>query len=85
MSTGKIKSVIAWPTLVLAVVLSTVACSNMSDTERRTTTGAGIGVASGALIGELATGQPLHGAAIGAAAGALSGWLYDKHEKTEGN
>jgi len=43
-------------------------------------TGTGIGAAGGALIGELATGQPLHGAAIGAAAGALGGWLYDRHE-----
>jgi uncharacterized membrane protein len=41
-------------------------------------------MASGALIGELATGQPLHGAVIGAAVGAVGGWLYDRHEKSEG-
>jgi uncharacterized membrane protein len=51
------------------------------DTARRTASGAGIGVAAGALVGELATGQPLHGAAIGAAAGAVGGWLYDHHKK----
>lgn len=67
--------------VLLAGTLS--ACSSMSDTERRTATGAGIGAASGALIGELATGQPLHGAAIGAAVGAASGYLYDRHKKSE--
>ncbi|RLA51339.1 MAG: hypothetical protein DRQ98_11645 [Gammaproteobacteria bacterium] len=59
-------------------------CSNMSSTEKRTLEGTGIGTASGALIGGLATGQPLHGAVIGAAAGAVGGWLYDRHEKGEG-
>ena len=59
-------------------------CAGMSDTERRTATGAGIGAACGALIGEMATGRPLTGAAVGAAAGAVGGWLYDKHEKDQG-
>ena len=36
-----------------------------------------------ALLCELATGQPLHGAAIGVAAGAAGGWLYDRHEKAQ--
>jgi uncharacterized membrane protein len=53
----------------------------MNDTDKRTLGGAGIGAASGALIGELATGQPLHGAVIGAAAGAAGGWLYDRHKR----
>lgn len=68
------------------VVLSSLltACSmpgSEQDTARRTASGAGLGVAAGALVGELATGQPLHGAAIGAAAGAVGGWLYDRHKK----
>ncbi len=67
--------------LGLSIVLS--ACSNMSTTERRTATGAGIGVAGGALVGELATGRPLEGAAIGAVVGAASGWLYDRHKRSE--
>lgn len=58
-------------------------CANMSSGEQRTLSGAAIGTAAGALIGELATGQPLHGAAIGAAAGAAGGWLYDRHEKAQ--
>ena len=68
--------------LSAAVLLSSLtACANMNDTDKRTLGGAGIGAASGALIGELATGQPLHGAVIGAAAGAAGGWLYDRHKR----
>ena len=69
--------------LLLGLSLIMSACTNMSETEKRTLGGTGIGAASGALIGELATGQPLHGAAIGAAAGAVGGWLYDRHERTQ--
>ncbi len=62
-------------------------CASMSDsqkdTSRRTLSGAAIGTAAGAAVGELATGQPLGGAAIGAAAGAAGGWLYDRHKKKE--
>jgi len=39
-----------------------------------------MGAAGGALIGVLAKGRPLTGAAVGAA----SGWLYDRHKKSEG-
>ena len=59
------------------------ACANMSTSEQRTLSGAAIGTAAGALIGELATGQPLHGAVLGAAAGAAGGWLYDRHEQAQ--
>jgi len=71
--------------LVLACCLvgSLSGCANMSTGEQRTLSGAAIGTAAGALIGELATGQPLHGAALGAAAGAAGGWLYDRHEKAQ--
>jgi hypothetical protein len=55
----------------------------MSSSEKDTLSGAGIGAATGAVVGELATGQPLHGLAIGAAAGAIGGWLYDRHKKEE--
>jgi hypothetical protein len=68
--------------LSAAVLLSSLAaCSSMNDTEKRTLGGAGIGAASGALIGELATGQPLHGAVIGTAVGAAGGWLFDRHQQ----
>ena len=71
--------------LVLCLVGYMAGCSNMSSTEERTLSGAGIGAAAGALVGGLATGRPLEGAAIGVAAGAAGGWLYDHHEKSEGN
>ena len=67
---------------VLGALLTGCAMTDSEkDTTRRTASGAGLGVAAGALVGELATGQPLHGAAIGAAAGAVGGWLYDHHKK----
>jgi len=69
--------------IAAVLIFNLAACANMSDTQRRTMTGAGIGAAGGALVGELATGQPLHGAAIGAAVGAASGYLYDRHKKNE--
>jgi osmotically inducible lipoprotein OsmB len=79
-STMKAKRVAAG----LCVLGVLAGCANMSSSEQRTLSGAAIGTAAGALIGELATGQPLHGAVFGAAAGAAGGWLYDRHEKSEG-
>jgi len=70
--------------LVISLTGSLAGCANMSSSEQRTLSGAAIGTAAGALIGELASGQPLHGAALGAAAGAAGGWLYDRHEKSSG-
>lgn len=58
-------------------------CANMSTGEQRAFSGAAIGAAGGALIGELATGQPRTGAAIGAATGAIGGWLFDRHKKAQ--
>lgn len=71
--------------LVLAgcLVMGFTGCANMSSGEQRTLSGAGMGAAGGALIGGLAKGRPLTGAAIGTAVGAVSGWLYDRHEKSE--
>jgi hypothetical protein len=73
--------------LILALCLATglAGCANMSDTEQRTLSGGAIGTAGGALVAGLTGGNVLGGAAIGAAVGAASGWLYDRHEKSEGN
>ena len=71
--------------LALCLVTGLAGCANMSDTERRTGSGAGIGAAGGALIAGLTHGNILGGAAIGAAVGAVSGYVYDQHEKAEGN
>jgi hypothetical protein len=62
----------------LVAVVTLAACADMSDTQRRTTTGAAIGgVAAGAISGEWGW------AAAGAAVGAASGYLYDQHKKSE--
>jgi osmotically inducible lipoprotein OsmB len=63
---------------VLIGAMTLTGCANMSDTQRRTTTGAAIGgVTAGAISGEWGW------AAAGAAVGAASGYLYDKHKKAE--
>jgi len=72
--------------LAVCLVAGLTGCSNMSTTEQRTLSGAGIGAAGGALIGSLNNGHAAgRGALIGTAAGALGGFLYDKHEKAQGN
>lgn len=80
------ESVMKTRSLVLAccLVSGLTGCANMSSGQQRTLSGAGIGAAAGALVGELAVGRPMAGAALGAAAGAAGGWLYDRHEKSEG-
>ena len=70
--------------LVLCLVAGIAGCSNMSTTEQRSLSGAGIGAVGGALISGLTGGHAGTGALIGAAAGAAGGYLYDKHEKSEG-
>ena len=73
--------------LVLACCLvgGLTGCANMSSGEQRTMSGAGIGAAAGALVGELALGRPMAGAALGAAVGGAGGYLYNRHEESEGN
>jgi len=69
--------------LTLSVMSSLVlaGCADMSQSQRSTAEGAGIGAAAGAVIGALAGGGK--GAAIGAAAGAgtgaLGGYLWNEH------
>jgi hypothetical protein len=62
---------------VLLSSLALTACT-MTDTQRRTTTGAAVGGAAAGLI----TGE-WGWAAAGAAAGAAGGYLYDKSKKNE--
>ncbi len=62
----------------LAGALLLGGCASMSDTERRTATGATIGgVAAGAVTGEWGW------AAGGAAIGAIGGYLYDQNKKAD--
>lgn len=62
-----------------ALALSLAACGS-DPTTQRTTTGAAIGTAGGALIGSL-TGDAGWGALIGAGAGAAGGYLYDRYDR----
>ena len=62
---------------VLIASLALTACT-MTDTQRRTGTGAAVGGAAAGLI----TGE-WGWAAAGAAAGAAGGYLYDKSKKNE--
>lgn len=62
----------------LAAMLALAGCESMSDTQKRTTTGAAIGgAAAGIVTGEWGW------AAAGAAVGAASGYLYDQSKKNE--
>lgn len=68
------------------LIISTVAaaalltgCANMSDTQRHTATGAGVGALGGAALGALVGGSAGTGAVIGAGAGALGGYIWSQH------
>ena len=56
-------------------------CANMTDTQKQTAMGSGLGAAAGAALGAIAGGGT--GAAIGAGAGALAGagggYLWSQH------
>ncbi|MEX2963884.1 glycine zipper 2TM domain-containing protein [Microbulbifer sp. TYP-18] len=62
---------------LLTAGLVTTGCANMSDTDRRIGTGAGIGAVTGAII---SGGRP-GGTALGAVLGAGAGYLYDRERK----
>lgn len=65
-------------TSLAAVVLAT-GCANMTDTQRRTATGAGVGALGGAAIGAVAGGHAGRGALIGAGVGALGTYIWSQH------
>jgi uncharacterized membrane protein len=64
----------------LAAALALAGCAGMSDTERRTATGAAVGAAGGALIGSFSANAG-KGALVGAGVGAVGGYLYDQDQK----
>ena len=60
--------------LILGTALTALfisGCANMSDTQRRTATGAGVGALAGAVISSATGGSAGTGAVIGAGVGAL--------------
>ena len=71
---------------IIAIAVATAAiagCSNMSNTEQRTLSGAGIGAAAGAVGTAIFHGNPIWGAVGGAAVGAASGYVYDAYKKNQ--
>ena len=68
--------------LTLIALFALSGCAGMSDTERRTLEGGGIGAAGGAIIGSFSSNAG-KGALIGAGVGALGGYLFDQHKKKE--
>ena len=62
-----------------AAALFISGCANMSDTQRRTATGAGVGAAAGAVLGAVTGGRAGTGAVIGAGVGALGTYIWSQH------
>ena len=60
------------------MLLSTAACTNLTDQEQRMLTGGGIGAGAGAIIGATTALPILAGIGIGVAAGAAGGFIYDQ-------
>lgn len=56
-----------------AVAVLASGCANMSDTQRHTAIGAGVGALAGVVIGDSKTG-----AAVGAGLGALGGYVWSR-------
>ena len=57
---------------VAAVVILATGCAEMSDTQRRTATGAGVGALAGAVLSSATGGRAGTGAVVGAGVGALA-------------
>ena len=70
-------------TKILAAAAASIAilsgCANMSDTQRTTATGAGVGALGGAAVGAIAGGHAGTGAVIGAGVGALGSYIWSQH------
>ena len=64
---------------VAAAVVLLSGCANMSDTQRRTATGAGVGAVAGAGVGAATGGSVGTGAVIGAGVGALGTYIWSQH------
>lgn len=66
--------------LASALLITGCAAPNgMSDTTRRTATGAGVGALGGAAIGAITGGRAGTGALIGAGVGALGSYIWSKN------
>jgi len=63
---------------IIAAAALLAGCANMSDTQRHTATGAGIGALGGAALGAIAGDSAGTGAVVGAGLGALGGYIWSQ-------
>ena len=66
-------------TSVAAVVILATGCAEMSDTQRRTATGAGVGALAGAVLSSATGGRAGTGAVVGAGVGALGTYIWSSN------
>jgi len=64
---------------IIAAAALLAGCANMSDTQRHTATGAGIGALGGAALGAIAGDSAGTGAVVGAGLGALGGYIWSQY------
>jgi hypothetical protein len=67
------------PIIAMVTAVSLGGCANMTTTEQRTLSGAGIGALGGAAIAAVTEGSVATGALIGAGVGAGAGYLYSRN------
>ena len=63
----------------LAAATLLAGCANMTDTQRRTATGAGVGAVAGAVLSSMTGGKAGTGAVIGAGVGALGTYVWSQN------
>lgn len=61
-----------------AASIGIAGCESMSDRQRHTAVGAGVGAAGGAVVGKATGGNAATGAVVGGAIGAVAGNLWSK-------
>ena len=66
-------------TALTALFISGCADMNMTDTQRRTATGAGVGALAGAVLSSATGGKAGTGAVVGAGVGALGTYLWSQN------
>lgn len=73
-----IRKTVFRPILACACVAMLAGCSNLSQTQQRTLSGAAIGAGVGTATTVVTGGCISCGAAVGGAVGAAGGYIYDK-------
>ena len=66
---------------IAAAALLMAGCSNMSEREKSTATGAGIGAGVGAVLSSATGGKAGTGAVVGGAIGAVAGNIWSKRQE----